>query len=110
MVLTKAAPKPVASECAEKIRRAVVQLAIEWIDLHLDVDVWRPGLHGNSTLSTIDVVTSNIAAARRRPLAEVVVWNGRSALRKYRQTKVQPRDAIVQGKSITDIATIMLEP
>jgi hypothetical protein len=95
MVLAKAAPKPVASECAERIRRAVVQLATEWIDLHLDVDVWRPG----SSTASDSASTLPINAARRRPLAEAVVWNGRGALRKYRQTKVQPRDAIVQGES-----------
>jgi hypothetical protein len=98
MVLTKAAPKPVESECAERIRHSVVQLATEWIDLHLDVDVWRPASYAQSVKLTADSTPPEMTAARRRPLAEVVVWNGRSALRKFRQTKVQPRDAIVQGK------------
>ena len=99
MVLTKAGPKPMESECAEKIRRAVVQIATEWIDLHLDVDRCRPAANDQCIMPATDSVSTNMVAARRRPLAEVVVWNGRSALRKFRHTKVQPRDAIVQGKS-----------
>ena len=106
MALAKAAPKPVATECAEKIRRSIFQLATEWIDLHLDVDVWRPA----SLVTAAAAASGGSGPARRRPLAEAVVWNGRSALRKYRQPKVQPRDSIVQGTSTAPNRTVCRPP
>ena len=91
----------------ESVHSDIFALATEWIDSHLDVDVWKPlpGTYVARAASAHDVPASGSgdaasdASPRRRPLAEVVIWNGRGALRKYRQPKVQPRDSIVQGKT-----------
>eukprot|EP01048_Picozoa_sp_COSAG05_P029904 COSAG05_NODE_10093_length_583_cov_1.159091_1_plen_136_part_00 len=97
---------------AARVRASIFNLAMLLIDAHMSVEFWVPPSIVEAPLSKSFDSTSRLPASpakwlsllpsdrprvRYHPLAEIVIWNGVKELRRYRQPKIQPRDAIIQG-------------